>query len=126
MIQFIKDILKPEVKMTEDEKIAFDVITKLINDPRTRFEHAPLSQELVIKQKEKGIYLLVGATRIKMVFKDSKETSNTEKPYRPQFMEFLKDVLYKRLEAIRQDNIKEFFEGDIETLTNIKNKLENE
>lgn len=123
MFNYVKKFFKPEIKMTEDEQLTFDVIEKLINDPDTKFEHAPLSNDLILKNKPKGVFMLVnpGSGRIKL--KDEATKSNIEKPFRLAFMEYIRDVLYKKLEENRQNNIRDFFLGDIDTLTKIKNNF---
>ena len=120
MIQFLKNLINPPLKLTEDEARVKTVIEKMLNDSDTKFRISPLTQSILLKQKERGFYLLIDGNQIKIC----NHAFALHSQYRLNFVELMKELVFEKVESDRQLAIKEIFnnqqsllEGMIKTLS---------
>lgn len=105
MKNLLKQIFNPDLKLTDEEKLIYRLVIKLINHPESRFKHAPLSQDILICNPQKEYSLLINNSRIKVVTpRDSSDNS-----FRASFLELVKEKLYDKMEQEKQVEIKEIF-----------------
>ena len=117
---FIRNLINPPLKLTEDEARVKTVIESMLQHPDTKFRLSPLTGSILLKQKEAGFYLLIEGSNIKICNHAFALHSN----YRLNFVEEMKSTVYKKVEADRQEAITEIFnnqqsllDGMIKTLS---------
>lgn len=117
--QKLFNFLNPPLKLTSQEQQIKTVTEKMINHPDSKFRLAPQSQDIVVKNKTFDYYLLVRQNKISV----SNHTFLTDHQYRLSFVEYIREMIYKKMEADRQAAIEEIFENERNLLNTIIEKL---
>jgi len=119
MIKFIQNLFNPPLKLTEDEARVKTVIEKLLANNDTKFRFAPLTNSILLKQKEKEYYLLIDGSHIKI----SNHTFSLDKQFRLNFIENMKTLIFTRMESDRIGAINEIFKNERNLLDGMINSL---
>ena len=109
----------PPLKLTEQEQQIKTVVEKLIHHQESKFRLAPESQDIVVKNKEFDYFLLLRQNRISI----SNHSFLTDHQYRLTFVDYIREIIYKKMEHDRQVAINEIFENERNLLNTIIEKL---
>jgi len=119
MKTFLQKIFNPALKLTEDEQKVKQVIELMLANPETKYAIAPLTSSILLEQKETGYYVLIEGAVIKIC----NHQFALHSQYRLNFVEQLKEIIYAKVEADRQEAITEIFNNQQKLLDEIINNL---
>lgn len=119
MIEKLKNFFNRELMLTDDEKVVKEVVEKMLAHKDTKFQIAPMSQDIILLNRPKEYYIFVNSAKIKI----SNHKFCLEKSFRVSFLEDIKRLIFDKMEKDRQDLIKELFANEINLLQGISENL---
>jgi len=117
IIQKIKALFNPP--LTEDEEKVKQVIELMLANPDTKFRISPLTNSVLLKQKEAEFFILIEGSKIRI----SNHAFSFHSDYRLSFIELIRGSVYSKIESDRQEAIKEIFKNEQGLLDVMINKL---